>query len=60
MLPKKDTPSPRANEKLQQDCIRVTISFKIKPHTCQRLSKGANKTLGATGLRKRSSDPHKD
>ena len=60
MPPKKDTPSPRANEKLQQDCISVTISFKIKPHTSQRLSEGANKSLGATGPRKRSSDLNKD
>ena len=60
MPPKKDTPSPRANEKLQQDCISVTISFKIQPHTGQRLSEGANKSLGATRPRKRSSDPHKD
>ena len=59
MPPKEDTPRPRADEKLQQDCIWDTISLKIKPHTCQKLSEGANKTLCATGPRKRGSDPHK-
>ena len=38
---KKDTPCPRTKEKWQEDGRRDTISFKIKPHTPQRL--GGNK-----------------
>ena len=38
----KDTPSPRAKEKPQQDGRKGKIT---KPHTCQRCSKASNKTL---------------
>ena len=41
--PKKDT-HRRAKEKLQQDGRRGAILFKIKSHTHQRCSEGANKT----------------
>ena len=48
--PKKDTPHPRAEEKPQKDGRRGKIAFRInKPHTCQRCSKGSNKTLCAPG-----------
>ena len=40
--PKKDTPHPRAKEKPQKDGTRGEISFRIKPHTCQRHSEGSN------------------
>ena len=41
--PKKDT-HRRAKEKLQQDGRRGAILFRIKSHTHQRCSEGANKT----------------
>jgi len=41
--PKKDTTHPRAKEKIQQDSRRGKITFKIKPHTCQRHLEGSNK-----------------
>ena len=37
-----DTPHPRAKEKPQQDCRRGEITFRFKPHTCQRSSEGSN------------------
>ena len=40
---KKDTPYPRAKEKPQQDDQRGKITFRIKPHTCQRHTEGSNK-----------------
>ena len=48
---KKDTPCPRAKEKPQQESRRGKITFRIKPHTCQRCSEGLNKTLCAPGPR---------
>ena len=42
--PKKDTPHPRAKERLQQDGRRGEIMFRIKPLTHQRHSEGSNKT----------------
>ena len=48
---KKNTPHPRAKEKPQQDGRRGAIAFRIKPHTCQRHSKGSNKTWCAPGPR---------
>ena len=47
--PKKDTPCPRAKEKLQQDSQKDVIAFKIKPHTHQKHSEGTNKTLCTPG-----------
>ena len=47
--PKKDSPHPRAKEKLQQDSRRSKITFRIKPHTHQRHSEGSNKTFYAAG-----------
>ena len=41
--PKKDTPHPRAKEKPQKDSRRGEITFRIKPHTHQRHSKGSIK-----------------
>ena len=38
-----DSPHPRAKEKPQQDCRKGKITFRIKPHTCQRHSEGSNK-----------------
>ena len=35
-------PCPRAKEKPQKDGRRGEIAFRIKPHTCQRLSEGSN------------------
>ena len=49
--PKNDTPHPRAQEKPQQDCRRGKITFRTKPHTCQRHSEGSNKTVCASELR---------
>ena len=43
ILPRKDTPRPRAKEKPQQDCRRGKIMFRIKPHTHQRHLEGSNK-----------------
>ena len=54
--PKKDTPAPRAKEKLQQDGRRGTIVFKIKPHTYQRDSKVQTKPRAQTKPRERSND----
>ena len=36
-------PHPRAKEKPQQDGGRGKLRFRIKPHTCQRLSEGSNR-----------------
>ena len=47
--PLKDTPSPTAREKPQQDCRRGKIAFKIKSHTHQRHSEGSNRTLCTPG-----------
>ena len=44
---KKDTPHPRAKEKPSKDGRRGIITFRIKPHTCQRCSEGSKKTLCA-------------
>ena len=41
---KKDTPHPRAKEKLQQDGRRGDIAFRTKPHISQRHSEGSNKS----------------
>jgi len=41
--PKRDAPHPRAKEKPQQDGRRGKITFRIKPHTCQRCLKGSKK-----------------
>ena len=41
--PEKDSGHPRAKEKTQQDGRRRQITFRIKPHTCQRHSEGSNK-----------------
>ncbi|CAI9172155.1 unnamed protein product [Rangifer tarandus platyrhynchus] len=43
ILPKKDTPRPRAKEKPQQDSRRGKIVFGIKPHIHQRCSESSNK-----------------
>ena len=48
---KKNTQCPRAKEKPWQDGRRGKITFRIKPHTRQRLSEGSNKTLCAPGPR---------
>ena len=37
-----ESPHPRAKEKSQQDGRRGEITFRIKPHTCQRCSEGPN------------------
>ena len=42
-IQKKDTPHPKAKEKLQLDGRRGKIAFRIKPHTHQRCSEGPNK-----------------
>ena len=47
--PEKDTPSPRAKEKPQQDGRRGKTVFKIKPHTFQRYSEGSGKSLCTPG-----------
>ena len=44
---KKDTPYPRAKEKLQKNGRRGEIMFRIKPHTHWRCSEDSNKTLHA-------------
>ena len=56
--PRKATPHPRTKEK-QQDSRRGAITFKIKPHTCQRLLEGINKISCAPKPTEKSSDPHK-
>ena len=38
-----DTLCPKAKEKPQQDGRRGEFTFRIKPHTCQRLSESSNK-----------------
>lgn len=58
--PKKDTPSPRANEKPQQDGRKGAINFKIKPHTCQRLWESTNKTSCAPGPGKGAMGPRRE
>ena len=58
--PKKDTPSPRANEKPQQGGRKGAIALKIKPHTCQRLWEGTNKTLCAPGPGKGAVTPRRE
>ena len=40
---KKDIPCPGAKEKPQQDGNKDEITFRIKPHTCQRHSEDSNK-----------------
>ena len=42
-----DTPRPRAKEKTQQHGRRGEITFRIKPHTCQRHSEGSNNLVHA-------------
>ena len=44
-------PHPRAKKKSQQDGRRDKISFRIKPHTCQRCLEGSNQTLCVPGPR---------
>ena len=44
-------PHPRAKEKSQKDSRRGKISFRIKPHTCQRCLEGSNQTLCVLGPR---------
>ena len=46
--PRNDIPHPSAKEKSQQDGRRGKITFRIKPHTCQRCSE---KTLCTPGPR---------
>jgi len=46
--PIKAIPHPRVKEKPQQDSRRGKIIFRIKPHTHQRHSEDANKTLAHT------------
>ena len=41
--PRGETPHPRAKEKPQQDSRRGKFTFRIKPHSHQRRSKGSNK-----------------
>ena len=38
-----DTPHPGAKDKTQQHGRRGEITFRVKPHTCQRRSEGSNK-----------------
>jgi len=45
--PKKGHPPSRAKEKPQNASRRGKITFRIKPHTCQRHLEGSNKTLCA-------------
>ena len=47
--PNKGNPHPRAQEKSQQYGRRGEITFRIKPHTCQRRLEGSNRTLCAPG-----------
>ena len=47
----KDTPRPRAKKKPQQDGRKGKITFRVKPHTCQRCSEGSNKTFCTPGPR---------
>ena len=49
ILPKKDTPCLRANEKPQKDGRRGEITFRIKTHILQRHSEDSNKTLCTPG-----------
>ena len=48
--PKTEAPYPRAKDKSQQDGRRGEITFRIKPHTCQRCSEGS-KNLCTPGPR---------
>lgn len=57
--PKKETPCTRTKVKLQEDCRRDTVKFKIKSPTHQKLLEGTSQTLCVPGPRKRSSEPHK-
>ena len=41
--PEKDTPHPRAKERPQKDGRRGEITFRFRPHTCQRHLEGSNK-----------------
>ena len=50
--PKKDTPHPRAKEKLQQDSRRSAIVFKVKLHTRQRCLEGTKQTCAHQGAGK--------
>ena len=52
---KKRYPHPRAKEKPQQDSMRDTIMFAIKPHTFQRHLEGPNKPVWT-----RTQRPHRD
>ena len=54
---KGDSPQPKAKEKPQHDGRRGAVTFKIKPHTHQRLLEGTDKTLCARAPRERSGDP---
>jgi len=42
---KKDTPCPKAKEKLKKDSRRGTIMFKIKSQNHQRCSEGQKQNL---------------
>ena len=48
--PKKETPHPRTKEKHQREGRSSEITFRIKPHTCQRCLRGPHKTLGSPGM----------
>ena len=60
--PKKDTPHPKAKEKLQQDGRRGEIVFRSKPHTRQRhwAWRVQTKPCVLQDLRERSNDPTRD
>ena len=49
IMPKKDTPHPRAKKKFLKDGRRGKITFRIKAYTHKRRSEGSNKTLCAPG-----------
>ena len=57
--PKKNTPMSQGKEEALTGQQGGKTAFRIKPHTCQSRSEGANKTLRASGPRKRNGDPHK-
>ena len=57
--PIKAIPHPRVKEKTQQDSRRGKIIFRIKPHTHQRHSEDANKTLVHTRTQGKEQWPHK-
>ena len=47
--PKKETPHPRTKEKHQREGRSSEITFRIKPHTCQRHLEGSNRVLCVPG-----------